>query len=240
MITARRLSEMLLAGDPSIVVTSIFSSVESVVEWIRKNGTADLIFMDIRLEDDIAFRIFEQVNLTIPVVFTTAYDEYVLPAFQANGIDYLLKPVDEAKLNAAITKYKMLRTHFTTDQHTAILNLISKSSAYKDRFMVTIGTRSISYEANDVAYFYVNDKITYLTSTEGLTAPLNHSLEWLEAHIDPSRFYRVNRQVIIAYGAIAQGVNQNGRIKLEVTPAPRFDIFVSGDRITGFREWFGK
>jgi DNA-binding LytR/AlgR family response regulator len=241
MFTARRLSEMLLHYDPTIEVTRVLSSVEGFVDWFRKEGGADLIFMDIKLEDDSAFRIFEQVKVTTPVVFTTAYDEHMLQAFQSNGIDYLLKPVDQQRLSTAVEKFKSLRVHFTTQQQAAVLNLVRQPMGFKDRFLVNVGVRSISYTSGEVAYFFVSDKITYLTAKQGSTSTLNYSLEWLEQHIDPKMFFRVNRQCIVAYDAILQGQSQaNGRIKLEVKPAPKFDVFVSGDRVTDFRVWFGK
>jgi DNA-binding LytR/AlgR family response regulator len=241
MITARRLTEMLTHCDPTIEVIRVLSSVGEFVDWFRKDGAADLIFMDIKLEDDSAFRIFEQVKVTVPVVFTTAYDEYMLQAFQSSGIDYLLKPVDQQKLSAAVEKFKLLRAHFSTEQQAAVLTLVRQPVNYKDRFLVNVGVRSISYAAGEVAYFLVNDKITYLTTKQGGTSTLNYTLEWLEQHIDPKMFFRINRQCIVSYDAILQGQNQtNGRIKLEIRPAPKFDVFVSGDRVTDFKVWFGK
>ncbi|HTF19865.1 MAG TPA: LytTR family DNA-binding domain-containing protein [Chryseolinea sp.] len=241
ILTARRLSEMLVQYDSSIEVIRVLSSVEGFVQWFSQEDKPDLIFMDIKLEDDSAFRIFEQVKVAVPVVFTTAYDEYMLQAFQSNGIDYLLKPVDQQRLSAAVDKFKSLRTHFTSEQQAALADLVRQPAGYKERFLVTVGTRTISYTAGEVAYFFVNDKITYLVAKQGNTSPLNYSLEWLEQHIDPKMFFRVNRQCIVSYDAILQGQNQsNSRIKLEVKPAPRFDVFVSGDRVTDFRRWFGK
>lgn len=232
---------MLVQYDSSIEVIRVLSSVEGFVQWFSQEDKPDLIFMDIKLEDDSAFRIFEQVKVAVPVVFTTAYDEYMLQAFQSNGIDYLLKPVDQQRLSAAVDKFKSLRTHFTSEQQAALADLVRQPAGYKERFLVTVGTRTISYTAGEVAYFFVNDKITYLVAKQGNTSPLNYSLEWLEQHIDPKMFFRVNRQCIVSYDAILQGQNQsNSRIKLEVKPAPRFDVFVSGDRVTDFRRWFGK
>lgn len=241
MFSARRLSEMLTTCDPGVQVMTIVSSVEKFVDWFRADPRPDLIFMDVRLEDDNAFNIFKQVKVNVPVVFTTAYDEYMMQAFQSSGIDYVLKPYDQTKLSAAVSKFKALRAHFRSEEQAQLLEAVKLPEPYKDRFLVTVGTRAISYSAQEVAYFFVNDKVTYLTSKKGNTSPLNHSLEWLEERIDPQLFFRISRRCIVAYDAIVHGSSQlNGRMKLELTPQARFDAFVSGDRVAEFRNWLGK
>lgn len=239
-ITANRLKELIIGYDASVKIAAVLPSVEKFVAWYSRGVKPDLIFMDVQLEDDNAFRIFDQVTVTTPVVFTTAYDEYMLRAFRVSGIDYLLKPLDKDKLMAAMEKFNALRSHFIADQQAAVSALIRQQVDYKDRFLVSIGTRTKSIAAADVAYFFVSDKVTYLTSRNGTTSPLSYSLEWIEDRIDPRLFFRVSRQCIVAYDAIVEGHASGGRIKLDLKPAARFDVFVSGDRVADFRTWFGK
>lgn len=250
-LTAKRLEGMLHRYDPAINVLARIPSVAEAVAWFDPpNQSVDLVFMDIHLEDDLGFRIFEQAHLTTPVIFTTAYDEYMIQAFKVNSIDYLLKPINYDELVAAIEKFKALKKQFGANSANppapdleTLLSLIgkSKSADYKERFMITVGTKIRSIETADVAYFYLEEKIVFLVTKDGLNLPVDYSLDKLTQLLNPRHFFRISRQFLVSLPAI-QTIHtfSAGKLKLDLTPKSRQEVFVSGDRMTEFKEWLGK
>lgn len=248
-LTAQRLETLLRRYDPTIHVLAQLPSVTKTLQWFKENqhSKPDLLFLDIHLEDDLGFRIIEELKLTTPVIFTTAYNEYMLQAFKVNSIDYLLKPIDADELAAALEKFQLLWQNKplqpVENNVSALLQFLEKSSptAYKDRFMVTIGTKLRSIKTQDIAYFSFEDKITLLTTHEGLRLSVDYSLEKLVQLLDPHQFFRINRSFLVALSAIhTVHTYSGGKLKVDLEPAPRQEIFVSGDRITSFKEWMGK
>jgi DNA-binding LytR/AlgR family response regulator len=242
-LTAKRLEGMIQKYDPSIQILSRLPSVKKAVQWLESHPAPDLLFMDIHLEDDLAFRIFEQVPVTIPVIFTTAYDEYMIQAFKVNSIDYLLKPINYDDLVAAIEKYKGLQKHFAKPNIDTLLSLLSKpkESEYKDRFMITVGNKIRSIETAEIAYFFLEEKIVFLTTKDGLKLPVDYSLDKLIQLLNPKQFFRVNRQYLVSLPAISTiHTYSAGKLKLELAPKSRHEVFISGDRISEFKEWLGK
>lgn len=249
-LTALRLEKLLTAYDPAIRVVARIPSVAQAVSYFTDPTTRnepDLVFMDIHLEDDIAFRIIEQTRLKVPIIFTTAYDAYALQAFKANSIDYLLKPIDEDELAAAIDKFKTLRQSVSSaapppPDWSALMGLLDRRDpSYKDRFMVTIGTRIRSIDTADIAYFYFEDKATWLTTRDGQHITIEYSIDKLAALLDPKVFFRVNRAFLVALPAIRTIHAYSGsKLKLDLQPPARQEIFVSGDRMTDFKNWLGK
>ncbi len=254
-LTAQRLEKLIQTYDSTISVLARIPSVAGAVEWFRSNPlpAPDLVFMDIHLEDDLGFRIIEQVNLTTPIIFTTAYDEYTLQAFKANSIDYLLKPIDYDELVTAIEKFKAMGRVFSGNSPampdlTAVLKLLGQTQPagvnaipYKDRFMVTIGPKIRSIETADIAYFFFEDKATWLTTKEGLRVSIEYSLDKLTSLLDPARFFRVNRSFLVSLDSIKTiHAFSGGKLKLDLQPAPREEVFVSGDRVTPFKDWLGR
>ncbi|GAB4037458.1 LytR/AlgR family response regulator transcription factor [Spirosoma jeollabukense] len=241
--TARQLERLLKKYDPSMHVLTQLPSVKAAVAWFSEHPQPDLAFMDIHLEDGLAFRIFEQLTLTVPVIFTTAYDEYVLKAFKVNSIDYLLKPVDYEELVAAMEKFKTIRSQPILPDLNTLLQLIQKpqASSFKERFMVTIGTKIHSIEVADIAYFYSEEKATFLLTKVGQLLPLEYSLDQLSGLVNPGHFFRVNRQFIVARTAI-QTVHaySAGKLKLDLLPASRHEVFVSMSRLSEFKDWLGR
>ena len=248
-LTAKRLESLLHKYDPAISVLARIPSVAEAVAWFTdSHPTVDLIFMDIHLEDDLGFRIFEQTDLTTPVIFTTAYDEYMIQAFKVNSIDYLLKPINYNELVAAIEKFKALKKQFGQENPGApdletLLNLIGKSKQadYKDRFMITVGTKIRSIETTEIAYFYLEEKVVFLVTKDGLTLPIDYSLDKLTQLLNPRQFFRISRQFLVSLSAI-QTIHtfSAGKLKLDINPKSRQEVFVSGDRMTEFKEWLGK
>ncbi|HEV7349394.1 LytTR family DNA-binding domain-containing protein [Telluribacter sp.] len=260
-LTAQRLESLLKKYDPAIKVVVTLPSVEKAVDWFLQQEESeqavpvDLVFMDIHLQDGLAFRVIEQVRLTKPIIFTTAFDEYLLQAFKVNSIDYLLKPLNYEELAAAIDKFKSLRQQYNpvaaepaappapAPDLDALLRMLAppKEATYKERFMVTVGPKIWSVETNEIAYFFLDERIPFLVTKAGTNLPVEYSLDKLTQLLDPKQYFRVNRQCLVSLPAIRSITAYSaGKLKLELEPKPRFEVFVSGDRITDFKEWLGK
>lgn len=241
-LTAQRLEGMLKKCDSGINVLTILPSVAESVEWLRKNDMPDLVFMDIHLEDDLCFKIFELAPLTAPVIFTTAYDEYMIKAFKVNSIDYLLKPVNLIELMAALDKYKALRDRFSKPDFDTLLQYIGqRTPEYKTRFMITVGNKIRSIETSDIAYFYSDEKITFMVTREGQHLPIDFSLDKLVSLLDPRQFFRVSRQYLVGFASIQTVLTHfKGKLKLELAPKSKQEVFVTGDRMTDFKDWLGR
>ncbi len=241
-LTAKRLGGLLQKYDPNMQVLAILPSVEEVVDWLDLHPEPDLVFMDIHLEDDLAFRIFERTGLRAPVIFTTAYDEYMIQAFKVNSIDYLLKPINYDELVQALEKFKSLSKQFTQHNLNALLQIIGqKEPQYKSRFMITVGTKIRSIETKEIAYFYSEEKMTFMVTKEGQHLPIDFSLDKLNTLLDPKAFYRISRQVLVSFSSI-QTVHafSKGKLKLDLAPKAKIDAFVSSDRMTDFKNWLGR
>lgn len=247
--TAQRLEKLLGEYDPAIRVLAQLPGVAKSVAWLADpaNPKPELVFLDIHLEDGSGFQLIEQARLTVPIIFTTAFDEYTLQAFKTNSVDYLLKPIDADELGAAIDKFKKLRAAPAPDL-TSLLQLLGQkaglnlpASTYKERFMVTIGTKIRSIETSEIAFFFFSDKSTWITTREGLSISIEYSLDKLTELLNPKRFFRVNRAFLVALNSI-QTIHaySGGKLKLDLRPEPRLEVFVSGDRIAPFKEWLGK
>jgi len=244
-LTAQRLVHLLHRYDPMIRVLAQLPSVTKTISWLEdpQNPAPALIFLDIHLEDDLGFRIIETLQLRIPIIFTTAYHEYTLRAFKANSIDYLLKPIDFEELSAAIDKYKTLRQPAGNEANWQnMLQLLGQHQVvYKDRFMATIGSKLKSVQTSEIAYFSFEDRATILTTHDNLRLTIDYSLDKLVQLLNPRDFFRVNRSLLVALSAIqVANAYSGGKIKIELQPAYKQDIFVSGDRTTDFKEWLGK
>lgn len=241
-LTALRLEGMLKKYDGHIEVLAILPSVAEAVQWLRQHDSPDLVFMDIHLEDDLCFKIFELAPLTAPVIFTTAYDEYMIKAFKVNSIDYLLKPVNAAELAAAVDKYKALKAQFSKpDMGTLLQYLGHRTPEYKTRFMITVGAKIRSIEVSEIAYFYSSEKFTFLVTKEGQNLPIDFSLDKLTSLLDPKVFFRISRQFLVSFSAIqAVHTHFKGKMKLDLVPKTKLDAFVSGDRMSEFKDWLGR
>ena len=244
--TARRLQKLLLEIDPSIQVLTILESISQTVHWLGLHGEPDLMFMDINLSDGLSFGIFQEIEVNCPVIFTTAYDQYAIQAFKVNSIDYLLKPVNKESLAESIRKYHKLhplegesgldiaRLDITKLAHALG---IQKPDSMK-RLVVRYGEIIKAIEIKDVAYFYSDEKIVFMTLNEGKTFPVDFTLDHLEARLDPELFYRINRKFLISYHAIEKMISYSkSRIKITLKPSCEFEAISSTERSGEFKEW---
>jgi len=243
-LTAQRLESMLHKYDASIEIAETIPSVAEAVDWFKSNPDPDLAFMDIHLEDGQCFSIFESINLEVPVIFTTVYDEYTIKAFKVNSVDYLMKPLNYEELVQAIEKYKRIYVHSEEETHnieTLLQSLHKKEPEYKDRFLVSIGSRLRTIETNEINYFYSAEKITFLVTKDNQRFPVDYSLDKLALVLNPKEYYRINRQMMVKLSAIFNmHVYPKGRIKLELLPAMKEDVFVSLDKVVEFKDWLGR
>jgi DNA-binding LytR/AlgR family response regulator len=239
-LAVEKLESMLLETDSRIRVIARLGSVKESVSWLMQHS-ADLIFLDIQLSDGISFSIFDQVAVTTPVIFTTAYDQYAIKAFQLNSISYLLKPIRKSELEESLRKLNSLKSAFTIDFDALLSQLKGEgTAAYKKRFLIQIGEKIKKIETAEVAYFYVMEKGTYLRTFTGNNLPLDTSLDKLELQLDPACFFRINRKYLVNMEAIVQMTAwSRSRIKLELKPPAdhEFDSIVSVDRSAVFRNW---
>lgn len=242
--TAQQLADQLHAYNPAIQVLAVLPSVAAAAAWLRANPAPDLLFLDIHLEDDLVFQLFQEVPVRTPVIFTTAYDEYLLQAFRVHSIDYLLKPIEYEKLVAALEKYQALRAHFVASPDlTALLRLVTRPAApeYRERYLVSLGPKLSSVEVADIAYFFLDERTAWLTTRQGTTLPLEYSLDKIEQQLDPRQFFRISRQYLVSRPTIeALHIYSTSRLKLELHPAARHEVLVSRDRVANFKDWLGK
>lgn len=237
-LNAERLAELIKKYDSSIEILAVLASVKQGIAWLAENPAPELIFMDIRLTDGLSFELFEKVNIDIPVIFTTAYDEYAIRAFKVNSVDYLVKPIDFIELKAAIDKYKKVRPLLSRDFIQAILE--QSNQKYKNRFLIKIGDQLRHIECRDIAYLIFEDGLVMAVTRGKSALPMDYSLDHLEQLLNPTDFFRLNRKVIARIDAIGK-INSyfNGRLKIELLPSVDEDIIVSRERVGKFKEWMG-
>jgi DNA-binding LytR/AlgR family response regulator len=242
---ASRLERMLKAYDPGIEVLAMLDSVKQSVKWLTTpEHKPELIFMDIQLADGLSFEIFEYTDIRVPVIFTTAYDEYALKAFKVNSVDYLLKPIDEEELARSFDKLDRLREG--SQEKEVMLQQIQDAMAmlntrYKSRFMIRIGEHIKTVDVGEILYFFSRNKATFCCIGDNRTYLLDHSLEQVEAMVDPQRFFRINRQYHIALDAILDIISySNSRLRIILKSCSDNDVIVSRDRVNEFKEWLDR
>ncbi|HMQ60024.1 MAG TPA: LytTR family DNA-binding domain-containing protein [Flavilitoribacter sp.] len=238
-ITAvRQLETLLKAADPKVEILARLESVHDTVKWIGDHPAPDLAFFDIQLADDISFRIFEQCEVTFPVVFVTAYDDYLLQAFEHNSIHYLLKPLNAEKVAQALQKVRQLERHFAMAGLRQFLQPAAEQAAYRSRLIVRKGLDYAPLEVGDIAYIFTDHKISFARTWQDEHFMVDQSLSELEAQLDPSQFFRANRQYLVNIRAIRRFKSTDqSKILLELTPAPKEEVTVGKDRAGAFRGW---
>jgi len=243
---AEKLLSLLALCNQQVYVEVVLGSVKEAIGWLQEHPTPELIFMDIELSDGLSFKIFEEINVECPVIFTTAYDEYWQEAFEYNSIDYLLKPIKPEKLEAALNKYQKLKQHFTGYKALASWPVVTQSaqaptSGYKKRFLVKRGTDYISIKVEEIAYFYATHKLVCMVDSSGQKFIMDQSLADIETQVDPTAFYRVNRKYLVNMSAIRRiKTYPKSKLLLEVVPLVTEDIIISQENAAAFKQWMGQ
>lgn len=237
---AHGLVRLLEQADPTLRVVGMADNVEDAVQGIAALRP-DLIFMDIHLGDDLCFAIFERTAVEAPVIFTTAYDQYAIKAFQANGIEYLLKPISLEAIQQALGKVDRLKRRFGIDP--GVLRELSalRKPAYRERFMVASGGQIRSVPVEQVAYFQSEGRYVKLVSTDNHRYIVDGTMDKIQSELDPRHFFRINRQLIVSFGAIKSMVPYSkSRVKVVLHPATDIESIVSVERSAEFKEWLDR
>jgi two-component system LytT family response regulator len=234
---ARRLHKLLLETEPEIQILAQLDSIESVMEYMERHPLPDLIFMDIHLADGPCFELFRHVDIRKPVIFTTAYDQYAIEAFKVNAIDYLLKPIKLEFLRRALDKFQQFNPTAGPIDYRSLAKALQEDQA-THRFLVRIGQRIRLVDVQDAAYFFTENKVTFVVTWDGSRLPLDVTMERLEEILNERHFFRINRQYIIHFRAIKEMFTYSkSRVKLELSPAAPSDIIVSTERSPHFKRW---
>jgi len=241
---AKRLEKLLSEVAPDFLVIQRCDSIESSLNYLKSSDSPDLIMLDVQLGDGLSFEIFKQINIYCPVIFTTAFDEYAIKAFELNSIDYLLKPINKEKLAKSIEKLRKLsQQNFQPDWQTlsTLLLLDKEKCEYKQRFLVYVGEHLHSVQTSNIAYFYTNEKSTFMATKSGKNFSVDLSLDKLESMLSPCDFFRINRQFLISFSSIKKiSLLSRSRIKLTLEPLPTVETLISSARNHDFREWLDR
>jgi DNA-binding LytR/AlgR family response regulator len=240
---ANRLTKMLQSLSDEIDVIKKIDSVEAGARYLQSDNNVDLIFMDIQLADGLSFDIFQQAEVKAPVIFTTAFDQYTLKAFKVNSIDYLLKPIDEKELKRAVDKYRQLYTKKENGFSEKIIKLVQEmnTARYRERLLIKRGQQLSYLKTDSTAYCYAEGKLCYAVDFSSNKYLLESNLSQLEEQLQPNKFYRINRQLLVNIEAVDKVHTWlGGRLKLELLPAMKADTVVSRERVNGFKEWLGQ
>ncbi len=241
-LSAEHLALLLQKTDSSITVVSYIETVREAVNAFTAGLEADLLFVDIHLADGNSFDIFSTVDIDIPIIFTTAFDQYAITAFKQNSIDYLLKPITLKDVQFALDKFK--KQQQVSDallKEKVKLIYSSLNNEYKSRFLVKKG-QSIDYiPIEDIPYFETRESISFLVNTKGFRFPVDYTLDEIERMVSPTDFFRINRKIIIHIKAIEKVETYlNGRLNITCKQLKGDSCIVSRERVSDFKKWLDK
>jgi len=244
-LAAEKLEMLLRQIREDLEVLAVIPSVSEAVSWLSLHR-ADLIFVDINLNDDLSFKIFEQVPVETPLIFTTAYDQFAIRAFEQNSIAYLLKPIDPDALQAALEKFDRYTKNSGPADILRLQQMMQElqqkqTQAYRDRIMVSYGGKIRTISTQDVAVYYAYEKATYLVTMTGTRYVLDETLEKIAGRSDPKNFFRVNRRYLLNIRAINEVQSYSSRKLRIITPVETPDmVLVPAEKITHFKRWLNQ
>ncbi len=235
---ANRLVKLLEKIAPEAEVVDMLESVRDSVKYLKTNSSPDLIFSDIQLADGLSFEIYKQVEVECPIIFTTAFDQYAIEAFNTNGIDYLLKPIEKDRLEQALKKLESLSVK--PDMQAVIRMMagnLPMAKKYKSRFMVKIGEQIKIINTSDIKAFYSFDSASFILTQDKRNYIIDFTLDQVGEMLDPGEFFRVNRKFIVSLAACGQIYAwSNSRLKIEVEGLDE-EIVVARERVLKFKAW---
>jgi two-component system response regulator LytT len=238
---AQELKDMLLGIDDGIDVEAVLGSVSTALDWFAQHPMPELIFSDIELGDGLSFELFKKVNIEVPVIFCTAFDEYAIRAFEANGIDYLLKPIDEVMLQKSLEKYLRFKEHLIhgAQRLPNVERIIDQIEiAYKQTLLVDYREKIIPIKLKDVGFFYTENGLVYLELNDNKRFTIPYTLEQLESMLEPRQFFRANRQFILNrdfIDTIEYYFNRKLFITCKIEPPEK--IYISRVKAQPFLQW---
>lgn len=237
-----RLVRILNKIDKSINILGVIETVEEAINRLQEKPQPDLILMDIQLDDGLCFEIFETIKVDIPLIFTTAYDEYTLKAFKVNSVDYLLKPIDENLLKSALNKYKKLYADNDPFKRDFKQLLYEFRNQYKSRFLIKIGDKYRSVPTGEISHFHISERSVFLCDYQGKDSGIDSSLDQLQSMLDPRKFFRINRECIVNIDAITlMHTYSSSRLQLTLKNKEQSDLFVvSREKVSDFKRWIDR
>ena len=236
---AQRLERALEEYSDRIQIVACLQTVEETAAWFRTHRDPDLMFLDVHLTDGLSLDLFRRTSVNCPVIFTTAYDAYILDAFECNSIDYLLKPIRPERLAQAMHKYEKLRRHFGGDL-ADLLRSAPNGHSHRQRLLGQKGSSFVALDASTVRYAYSEGKITFLVDGKGNRFMCDDALTTLEEELDPASFFRLNRKYLVNVDAVkAFRPASRGRLMIEIEPPAEEDVLVSQEKAARFRSWIG-
>lgn len=242
LVATQNLQRSINQVADDIQVIAVLQSVEESIEWFQINPVPDVVFMDIHLADGSSFTIFDKIQISCPIIFTTAYDEYALKAFEVNSIDYLLKPINQKNLERAVLKLRNLSTT-KTDNTEMISNVLEAfrqmKKVYKSNFLIPHKDKFIPLPIHSIACFYTENKMVKIITEDNQVFNMDSSLEDLYTQLDPSQFFRANRQFIVSHNAIKDiSVWFGSKVSINLSVKVPEKIIVSKARVSEFKTWY--
>ncbi len=244
-LAVKKLQKTLTGVDDTIEVVGVSDSIKNTVEWLHNHPSPDLILMDIELADGQSFEIFKLTEVKSPVIFTTSYDEYALKAFKVNSVDYLLKPIQQEELQAALNKYKKMKgdgkADLSIDSLVKELQQKLQPKEYRKRFLVKHAQKLVSIEVEDIAYFYSDGRLNFFKTDDNKKFVVDYTMDELEEMLDPDRYFRISRSFYVSVNSIDKIDDYFGnRLILQLKPAVDKEALVSREKVTEFKKWMGK
>ena len=244
-LAVKKLQKTLAAVDDIIEVAGVTDSIEETVNWLQSNPAPDLVLMDIELADGQSFEIFKLTEVKSPVIFTTSYDEFALKAFKVNSVDYLLKPVQQDELQAALEKYHKLKgntkTELTLDSLVKELQQKLQPREFRKRFLVKHAQKLVSIEVEDIAYFYSDGRLNFFKTNDNRKFVVDYTMDELEEMLNPEDYFRISRSFYVSVNSIDKIEDYFGnRLILQLKPAVDKEALVSREKVSDFKKWMGK
>lgn len=239
-LAAKDLQQLLLFIQPSIQIVATLSSVDAARQWFANHPKPDLILSDIRLSDGISLEIYENMEVTCPIIFTTAYDDYAIRAFKLNSIDYLLKPIDKDELAAALKKFKTHSPQLLSDQLKSLIGAWNQpQKKYKERFLTIHRNLMVPVTQQEVAYFHKEELIYLHTMTNEKYLSDHQTMDEVESLLNPELFFRVNRQFIVHVQAVGKIKTTHKGLTVQLKPPLNIEIDISREKAVAFKSWVG-
>lgn len=239
----RNLQALLAEVAPDIEVLAVLDSITETIDWFGSHPAPELVFLDIHLADGSAFEIFGHVDISCPIIFTTAYDEYALKAFKVNSIDYLLKPIASDELAKAFDKLKRLQSDgsgSTGSDYSTLIRALRKEESYKTHFLIPMkGDKLLPVSTDSILFFHIDEGLVKAVLTDGKSYLFPQTLDELSECLNPVQFFRVNRQYLISRKSVMDiDLWFNGRLSVNLKVPVAEKILVSKARVPEFKDWF--
>jgi len=249
-LAVKKLHKTLTTVDKDAQVVGIADSIRSSVDWLQNNPAPDLILMDIELSDGQSFEIFEQVQVKSTVIFTTSYDEFALKAFKVNSVDYLLKPIQKEDLQAALEKFRSIKSLYAGSTSSSAINMDNlvkelqqklQPKEYRKRFLVKHAQKLVSIETSEISYFYSDGRLNFFKTADNKKFVVDYTMDELEEMLDPEKYFRISRSFYVSIGSVDKIDDYFGnRLILSLRPAVDKEALVSREKVTDFKKWMGK